>query len=422
MTKLHFRSLLFVLIFATAGIGIVGCGNRNQFQPPPASKVTVAKPVRADVPIYSLQTGRTAAVDTVEIRARVKGYLKKILFTEGQEVEEGDLLYIIEPDEYIANLEKAKADLLAKEKRLIETKVEYDRQLGLSVSGSTSESKLLEAKAAYEVASAEVLAAKAQKRLAELQLSYTNVVAPISGVISKTQVDPGNLVGDGESTLLTTIVRHDPLYIYFSVSERELLEYRKKQQEEQANLSSHARKEIAIMAATFVGHLGSFSKTGSLAGDLALIHERDIVYLSASLINETDYPHKGWVNFADNKVDPATGTILVRGFFPNPERKLYPGVFAEVQINLGVEKNALLVPEMALSMDQAGDFLLIVNDKNVVERRKVEVGNKIGELIVIPQGLNPEDRVVINGLQRARPEATVDPKMTVLKNPEIDTD
>lgn len=359
-------------IMIAVAVLLASCG-KNQYQPPPPPEVTVAQPIEQEVTTYSEFTGHTAALEAVDIRARVQGFLESYNFTPGTDVKKGDLLFVIEPTLYEAQAQQAAADLesaearaTAAEAQLGITQAIYERQAG-------SKTDLVQKTQARDEARAAVAQAKARLAEAKLNLSYTHIYAPIAGRIDRNLVDPGNLVGAGEATLLASIVRHDPIYAYFDASERELLRYREMQRR---------------------------GETAASEG------ERNKAYLGLAV--EDGFPHVGEVDYSDNRVDPTTGTIEIRAIFPNADRVLLPGLFARVRLPLSREK-ALLVPDVAIGTDQGGRYLLVVDDKNVVDYRQAKLGALVGEMRVVYDGVKPGEWVVVNGTQHARPGATVKP-------------
>ncbi len=371
------RSVL--LLTAMGSVGLSGCKDENKFVPPPPPKVTVAQPLQQEVVIYSEFTGRTEAVALVEVRARVRGFLKSIEFEEGARIEAGALLYTLEPEEYEASLQAAQAQKAGAEAELQETQTNFEHIERLHEQGNAASMEFVEAQAEYEGAKASLLAAEAAVAQAELDLAYTRIAAPIGGRVNRSAVDTGNLVGQGEPTLLTTIVSWEPIHVYFTISEREVLDFRRRR--------IGAKEEPADIEARL------------------------------TLADGTAYPLPGRIDYADNRVDPQTGTIRVRAVFENPDRLLVPGIFARVRIPRK-KSQATLVPEVALQRDLGGYFVLTVNDKGVVARRDVTVGANVGEYKVIASGLDGGERIVIRGLQRARPGVHVDAESTVLPSVE----
>jgi len=355
--------------------GLAGCEQGNTYVEPPPPEVTVSAPVRRAVTSYLEYTGTARAVATVEVRARVEGYLESLQFEDGQEVRQGDLLFQIDPRPFRAKVDAARADLASKQARLTQLESDYARDSRLRQRNAITAEEFVATQAGLGVARAEVEAAKAALQTAELDLGYTRVTAPIAGRITRRQVDVGNLVGDGEATLLATIVEDHQVYAYFTVSETDLLRFR-------SLAASGARPDY---------------RDGTIPIDLGLADERG-------------YPHTGRLEYMDPAVDPATGTVVVRGIFENEDHRIIPGLFVRVRVPLEQGRDALLVPERALGVDQVGQYLLVVNDEDVVEQRPVEVGTRVEGLRVVESNLGPEDRVVVNGIQRARPGTAVVPK------------
>jgi len=361
---------------------VSGCGQKNEFVPPPPPKVTVAHPVVRDVTTYNNFTGKTDSVASVEIRARVQGWLEKIHFADGAVVRKGDLLFTIDPREYEAAVQQAEADLLNAKTALAFAENDLARREKAFAENAISELDLLRSRADRDRALATVAGAEARLEKAKINLSYCEIRSPITGKTSRHRVDIGNLVGAGEPTLLTTVVQIKPIYAYFNVSERDVARY--------LQISSSAPKEH------------------TRGSDLD-------VPVELGVATEEGYPHKGTLSFVDNRVDPETGTMQARAVFPNEEILLLPGMFSRIRIPSTVIQDALLVPEIATAQDQQGRYVLVVNEKNVVERRGVEIGSKEGELVVILKGLGPDDRVVVNGLLNARPGSEVTAEMTSIE-------
>jgi RND family efflux transporter MFP subunit len=322
------------------------------------------------VPFFEF-TGRTEPVESVELRARVPGFLNEIHFEEGQTVEKGQLLYTIESAPYEAELQAARAALARAQASVAETEFDLEKTRDLHAREVASNQELVIAQAKYDAAVGDKLAAEAAIAAAEIDLSYTKISAPISGLINQTRVDPGNLVGQGEPTLLTTIVPWDPMHVYFTVNERDVLMFRRR-----------AIARGAVKSAREVP-----------------------IYLR--LADGTEYPRRGTVDYVDNRIDPETGTIRVRAIFDNPDELLVPGVFARV-LAPQETRGALLVPEVALQRDMAGYYVLAVEGDGDVVRKDVEVGTRFGRIRVVESGITTDDRIIINGLQRARPGIKVD--------------
>jgi RND family efflux transporter MFP subunit len=379
--------------------------------PPPPAVVTVARPVAFPVQAYYEYNGNLDAIETVQITARVKGFLQEIRFTEGTEVKQGDLLFKIDPRDHQATVKRGEADRLKAVAELKRARSDEDRVKSLRGSGSVSEEDFAQRVAARETAEAVVKQAEAAVEAARLELSYTEIHAPIAGQISRTHVTRGNLVGQGDPTLLTTIVSMNPLYIYFDVPERDLVEYQR-----------------TLLEAPPPGGTPSAP-------------------VEVGVATETGYPHKGRVDFRENRVDMGTGTIRIRGRIPNPRvppanaRLLYPGLFARVRVPAGDPRSLPAIPEDALMTGQEGQFVYVLGEKDVVQKRTVTVGPQVYKalpaegqppgwtlgqgdkdqpvpsVVAIEKGLTPEDRVIVNGLTKARPGSPVAPQVWELRPP-----
>lgn len=352
---------------------VAGCGEKNTFVPPPPPTVTVATPQRQSVTHYAQYSGTTSAMESVELRARVEGYLQSIHFDSGSDVRKGDLLFVIDPKPYQARLDEAAAQLAMRQAEMRLAQATLSRKENAFKDNAVSEVEVIAARAEQAKAAAAIEAARATMESARLQLSYTRIHAPISGRIGRHLVDVGNLVGAGDQTLLATVVSDDPVYVYFNINERDLLEYQQYELQ-QTPTNGNGRSKVFLGLAT-----------------------------------EDDYPRSGYIDYVDNRVDEETGTIQVRGVFPNPDRILLPGLFARLQAPISVQQDALVVPEQAFGVDQGGYYLLAVNADNIVEYKPVKVGPEAGGLRVIDGGITDQDRVIINGLQRARPGGQVTP-------------
>ncbi len=360
-------------------IGVVGCGRSPTEVAPEPPLVSVSLPVEKDVNDYTDFTGRTAAVDSVELRARVWGYLDKVNFKEGAIVQKGDVLFEIDPLTYKAALSQAEANLESLEARVIRLDADFARAKRLVRTGAIGQEEFDKIAGDRGEAAASRGALKAALERAKLDLGYTKVTAPVSGRVSRYVVTVGNLIqaGDqGGGTLLTTIVSVDPMYVYFDVDEHTALRVRQ--------LIREGKQESP--------REGGFP-------------------VSMGLANEEGHPHMGTINFVDNQVNPRTGTIRLRGVFPNKDQVLLPGFFARVRVPVGRPHKALLVSERALDTDQGQKVLYVLNEKNEVVSRPVRLGLLQDGLREITEGLNPGERVIVNGLQQVRPGVTVEPKL-----------
>ena len=337
--------------------------------PPPT--VTVVHPIVRTISEMLEFTGRTAAVETVEVRARVGGYLKEVAFHEGADVKKGDLLCTIDADPYKAALKQAEGTLASAVARFKTQELEVGRYQALVERGGISRQMFDAAVGARNETAATRQALQAAVDRAKLDLDYTRITAPISGSVSRVRVTPGNVV-IANQTVLTTIVSLDPVYVYFDVDEATVLRARKLMREKR--MKSYRDAKLPVFLA--------------LAG-------------------EEGYPHVGSVDFVENVLEPGTGTLNVRAVFPNKDRALSSGLFARVRFALGGPQPATLVPQQAISMDQRGEYLKLVKADGTVEERPVTTGRTEGSMVVVQRGLAPADTVIISGLQKARAGAKV---------------
>lgn len=346
--------------------------------PPPAPPVTVAKPLVETLREWSDFTGQFQAHDSVEIRARVSGYLESVNFSDGQLVEKGDLLFVIEPRPFEIALDSAKAQLAQAEAELELAKVQLERTAELRKKDFASVQSFDERAAEVKNATAARDKARADVDRAQLNLDYTRVLAPVSGRVGRHEVSIGNLVvgGTGETTLLTTIVSLDPIWLRFNVSEGDAMTYKRLIQK---------------------GELES-ARTGSIS-------------VQGQLIDETDWPLKGNIDFVDNQFNRTTGTIRVRATFPNPELFISPGQFGRVRVPMSQEKPTMLVPDASVVTDQSTKLLFTVTEDGTVVPKPVELGAVTdGGLRIVRTGITTDDDVIINGLLRARPGQKVTPQ------------
>ena len=365
---------------------LVACSNQaNEYVEPPPPKVTVAQPVQKEVTEYLEFTGTTHAVEEVEIRARVSGFLQSMHFTPGTTVEKGDLLFVIDPSEYQAELDAATAELASANAQLKRAETEYARAVKLFEQRAGADTDVVKWRGERDIFRAAVARARAAIKRAELDMSYTSVTAPIRGRVSRNQVDIGNLVGGSEPTLLATVTVYDPMYVYFNLDERELLRamdmFRQKIKEKGIDVEKESGRGAGIPL--FLG-----------------------------LANQEGFPQNGVLDYSEGSLDAGTGTLQLRGIFQNADNPpmLLPGLFARIRMPIDKKDNALLVAERAIGADQSGNFLLAVNKENVVEKRQIRLGQLVDGLRVIEEGVQPDDRVIVKGVLRARPGAKVDPE------------
>lgn len=365
----------FIVFSILSGIAISILGGCKKPAPPAptAPEVTVETPVSQKIRPYYDFTGNTQAFESVDIRARVQGFLQKVHFADGDNVEKGQVLFTIEPDMFEANVAQTEATLEANKAELERAQADLARVEMAVKSGAVSEQEVDLKRAERNVAKAAVAKAEATLDEAKLNLSYTQVTSPISGQVSRTFVDVGNLVGPGENALLTRVVNAEPIYVYSNISERLLIEILKK------------------------------------LGDTEKEREEVDIKLSVSLAGEEGFPHEGIMDFVDNTLDADTGTVQFRGVLPNDRQLLFPGMFVRIRVPGIRETDALLVKEIAIGTDLGGKYVLVVDEKNMVQRRYIDTGQLYGDLRIVNEstepgkGIKAGERYIVQGLQRARP-------------------
>ncbi|MBB4371249.1 RND family efflux transporter MFP subunit [Bradyrhizobium sp. cir1] len=371
------------LAAASAVIALAGCEDKNTFVAPPPPKVDVATPVQRPVTRYVEATGNTAPIKSVDLVARVQGFLQSIDYQDGSFVKQGTQLFTIEPETYKLKVEQAKAAEVGAQATLKQAEADYKRQVELVQRQAVSQSTLDTSTSTRDNAQANLQQAQVNTRLAEVNYGYTNVTAPFDGIVSAHLVSVGELVGVSSPTQLATIVAMDPIWVNFTVNEQDVLRIR----------AEAARRGLTV-------------------ADLKQLP------VQVGLQTETGYPHEGHLDYVSPTLNTSTGTLAVRGVVPNDKRALLPGYFVRVRVPFEQEKSALLVPDTALGSDQGGRYLLVVNNDNVVEQRKVQIGPTDNGLRVIESGLKPDDRVVIAGLLRVIPGQKIDPQVTKIEQPQ----
>lgn len=362
--------------------GAAGGGPPGAGGPPPA--VTVSKPVEKEIVEWNEYIGRTEAVESVEVRARVSGYLQQVSFKAGEIVKKGAPLFVIDPRPYQAEFDRAKGQLDQAEANLKLAQNDLNRARDLRAKNVTSAQEFDSSTATFRQNEANTSAARAAVQTAQLNLEFCTIYSPIDGRVSRERVTVGNLIqpSGGPEGVLTTVVSIDPFYAYLDVDENAILNYIK--------LNAEGKLKTA----------------------------RDsIVPLYLGLQNEEGFPHEGYVDFVDNRVDPATGTMRVRGVFKTWDSLLTPGFFVRVRAAASPKYKALLLPDKAIGVDQAQRFVIVVNAEKKAEYRTVQLGPLAEGLRVIRDGLKPGELVVVNGVQRARPGAVVEPKEEQIPTP-----
>jgi RND family efflux transporter MFP subunit len=372
---------LRALALAALAAVLSGCGEQNSYVAPPPPKVSVATPLQQPVMRYLEATGNTVAVNSANLMARVQGFVQEIKYRDGDFVKKSTTLFVIEPEPYQLKLKQSQAAEAGAQASLRQTESEYQRQADLASRQVASRAALENATAGRDSSQANLQQAEVNTRLAAINVDYTQVSAPFDGIVSARQVSVGELVGAGSPTVLATIVQSDPIYVNFSINEKEV---------------QRIRTELLRRGVT-LDQLRSIS-------------------VEVGLQSETDYPHHGTLEYVSPTVNQGTGTLTLRGVIANQSRALLPGYFVRVRIP-GQAQQALLVPDVALGSDQGGRYLLVVNAQNVVEQRKVETGPNVGELRVVESGLKPDDRVVVGGALRAVVGQRVDPQAQTIAAP-----
>jgi RND family efflux transporter MFP subunit len=379
MNTLLERTPILVLL-----LGLLAAGGCAKEAPPAAGppEVSVAKVLSKRIKDWDEFTGRFQAVDTVEVRPRVSGYIDQTLFREGQLVKKDDVLFIIDPRPYQADYERAKAGLeLAKSQRELAS-IEAARVQKLKDSGAVSREELDERLSTLHQQQANVAASKAALDNAALNLSWTKVRAPVDGRASRNEVTRGNLItgGNNGGTLLTTVVSVDPIYVYFEGDENAYLRYNQLAREGSRPSSRDAKNPVRV-----------------------------------GLANEQGFPHEGFMDFVDNQLDIHTGTIRGRAVLANKDGQFTPGMFARIQLLGSGEYDAIVIEDRAIGTDQSQSFVLVLGADNKLEYRPIEAGRILdGGMRIVRKGLKPDEVIVVSGLQRVHPGTQVKPTMVAM--------
>jgi len=381
----HGFSFLKASLIGLAALVLASCGEKQQSQapgaPPPPS-VSVANPVEKKVVEWDEYTGRFEPVDTVEVRARISGVLTDVKFTDGAVVKKGDLLFVIDPRPFQRVLDRDRAALQGAKVQVEFAQKDLERARPLMANSTISQQVFDQRNQAVKTAEANVLSAEASVRSAELDVEFTQIRAPITGRISRKLISEGNFItgGSGSGTLLTTIVSTDPIYFYFDISEADFLKYKRLFEQGMRPSSRETANPIEV----------------GLQGDTA-------------------FPIKGQMNFVDNRIDTATGSLRERATFQNPNGMLLPGLFARARVIGSAEYNAILLPDAAIAADQSNRFVFVVTDDGMVSAKPITLGPTIDGLRVIRTGVTAADWVIVNGVQRARKGIKVKAEKTVIE-------
>ncbi|MFM7516320.1 MAG: efflux RND transporter periplasmic adaptor subunit [Pirellula sp.] len=377
---------LYVALGSLLGFVLIGCQKPNQKPAAIPLKIATVQAVSKQITDYDEYVGRTGAIETVEVRARVTGYVKQIHFSDGQTVQENDLLFSIEPDVYQAAHQQALAKIELMKARVGLAKSKLARAKSLIDVKAISQEEYEENVAALTEAQAQEISAQADSQISALDLKYTEVRSPISGRIDRALVTPGNIVtgGLGTGTLLTTIVKNDPMYVYFDVDEQSVLRYQRMESQREPNdptktQTSNGLKSLEIPCLVQLG-------------------------------DEKNFPHRGKLDFLQNRIDERTGSIKLRAVLDNQNNLLKSGMFVRVRVPVSQPYDAVLVPEASIGVDQDTRYIIAIGADKKPVRRSVELGRSIGTWRVITKGLDAGTEIVYRGLQRVRPntELTVE--------------
>jgi len=365
-----------------AAVLLTACEETNKYVPPPPPQVGVATPLKDSVVSYLEETGTLAAVNTVDLVARIPGFVQEIKYKDGSIVKKGTVLFVIEPEPYKAKVDQAVAAEDAAKAQLQNSQAEFDRQADLVKRQVSTQANYDKALAQRDTDKGNLEQAQANTEIAKINYGYTQVMAPFDGVVTARLVSVGEYVGANNTpTKLATIVQIDPIWVNFNVGEQAV---------------QRIRAERA--------------KQGQTSNDVSTIP------VEIGLQTDTGFPYKGHLDYASPTLTANTGTLAIRGIFDNPNASLLPGYFVRVRVP-GPSNERLLVPDTAIGSDQGGRYLLVLNADNVVEQRKIEPGQHVGPLRVIESGLKPDDRVVIDGVLRAVPGQKVEPKLQTIAAP-----
>jgi membrane fusion protein, multidrug efflux system len=372
----------FTVLAAIVALALAGCSeSRNAYVPPPPPKVVVTQPVQKPVTLYLELTGNTAPFRTVQLVARVQGYLETIDYKDGTAVTKGTQLFGIERDVYQAQLDQAMAQLAHDQAVLKGAQVDLARYQQLAKTNAIPQQQMQDQQYLVEQNEATVKLDQANVETATINLGFTRVLAPFDGVVTNHLVDLGALVGVSGPTTLATIIQSDPLYAYFNASEPQVLAIRRNRAERGESLRTTDLPDIPV---------------------------------EIGLQDEEGYPHKGQLDYASPQVDTATGTVTGRALFANKDHALLPGLFVRVRLPIGHQDKALLTRSDAIGASQEGSYVLVVGADNVVQRKIVKTGQRQGQLQIMESGLDPGDWVVTEGTQRAFPGAKVAPQRSEL--------
>lgn len=372
------RGVAIAACFVGAAFALAGCKENNEYAPPPAAKVTVATPTEAPITLYADFTGNAVAPASVNLEARVQGFLTAIDFTDGEAVKKDRVLFEIEKPPYQAEVDLRKAQLESARATEANAKSQYGRVSTLGKSDVASERQVEDAKTTLDTATAQVDVAKANLEIAEISLDYTTIKAPFDGVMTRHLADVGSLVGNSGATTLATILQVNPIYVYFTISEQQQIDLRDTLAKAGKTLKSLRDEKLDMPVEVGVGTDGT-------------------------------YPYSGHIDYVAPMLDAKTGTLQMRATLANPDVAIVPGMFVRVRVPVGKIDKALLVNDTAVMSNQVGSYVMVVGKDNVVEQRQVTTGPVEDQLRVITKGLAANDKVVVGAIQRAIAGNVVDP-------------
>ena len=379
------KNLLFLILLFLSIVFITAC-NKNKQGTIELPKIPVVHAVQRDMPIYSEFVGQIYGVKDIPIRARVEGFLTSINFQEGSIVKKGQLLYTIDPQKEEARYNAKMSEVTAAQTTLQKAKADLDRIEPLAKANAVSKRDLDAARAAYEVALANLKSAKSNLRSSKIDLSYTKIYSPINGIIGRTNAREGEFVGrEPNPVILNTVSKIDPVLVKFYLTETEFLKFSKDFIRKYSKKNNNDEKQ------------------------------QDVI-VQLKLSDGEIYNHYGKIDFIDRNINTSTGSIMIQASFPNPERLLRPGMYCKVIVETDIKKNAIVVPLRCVTEMQGEFSVFVVNDSNKVESRRIKISNKIGDLGIVSDGIKPGERIVIDALQKVRPGMKVMPIDTTFKS------
>lgn len=384
MALLHKNQMKNLLWLTTIGLTIA-CNTKQDSTPPPPPEIPVVAVVQKDVPIYLEQVGQIFGLKDIPIRARVDGFLEEISFREGEPVLKGQVLYRIDANPFLADVAANESKVSEAETRLTNAKNELNRYKPLAEINAVSQSDLDAAQANYDAATASLKAANANLQASRINLGYCTLQSPINGIIGKTEARVGEYVGRSPNPLiLNTVSKIDTVRVQFSISESTYLRFAKQMSKE--------REEAEAAGKTY---------QTKESGKVELI-----------LADNTVYEESGVIDFVNNQIDASTGSLLIQASFLNPKKILRPGLYAKVRVQQNIEKNALVIPQRCVMEIQGQYSVFVVNDRNTIEQRSIQIGHKIGDLWLVTSGLTASEIIVIDALQKVGSGMVVSPKLT----------